>query len=863
MFFYELSLANRMDTQFGRRDDAPHASGSNQPSCSLPKELVSDIRTSHSSKRVGVSRVSSVRPIQIQGKDVVRESSRISERPSSSRLVSKKSVPTVPSAGPSIPSTNSKKVCKTYHNHAVFDQPSSSENSTTSSTFYNSGYRSTASNGLKDLPNITSSKALAHQGTIASSQSRILGQSSRNTFGVEQEFPPGNLVSRQESLDCPGFFNADDRISNSLYGGQQDRWTETVNGDSRDVGHPISLRPFVMTDVGISSLGFDEDIASSSGDLFSNAISASEDYFDMDVSASSGLPLQANHFSHHRDHAQERMIRGSVSNADTSHLRPDEEMHTSRHFNKERGQRCSLFHRTIHGSQNSQGHANSRSVAKYSHIAQSSNISVRQPSNGLTHNLASDSISPSASSSRESALDQSGNRRAAQCRTIPVNHVPSRNAHSTKHPSASSSSTSSKRSNKNVADMDSLSNTTKMNVVPEMSRRTVRPMQPTLTSRVISEDVIGLERFHGSGSRAAPTLEQTGSNSKIGVATSSISLKGRNYLGTCRQDEHTHGRSSTSGQRLTNQPSGSSRRGTTSGLSGTRIHGSSGSLNHPNNSLTEPSSSSYHVFSGNGIANSTSSRSTTTASRALQLSAALDVNPSQANPLSAHTDSASSPGSALMTSTTSVSQPFSETSSLSSLLDGLENLRSRETGENSFGLPILLHSNASGHESFRSLSIDGNNHTRYTVDGLAEVLLALERIEQNEELTYEQVLMLEANLLSGAINFHDRHHDMRLDIDNMSYEELLALEERMGSVSTGLTDDTISKCLLRFSFASDVATNIPISEESEVKCCICQEEYQENEELGRLNCKHSYHTSCIRQWLLQKNQCPICKATAA
>ncbi|KAL2944453.1 putative E3 ubiquitin-protein ligase HIP1 [Bienertia sinuspersici] len=45
-------------------------------------------------------------------------------------------------------------------------------------------------------------------------------------------------------------------------------------------------------------------------------------------------------------------------------------------------------------------------------------------------------------------------------------------------------------------------------------------------------------------------------------------------------------------------------------------------------------------------------------------------------------------------------------------------------------------------------------------------------------------------------NFIDHHSDMRLDIDNMSYEELLALSERIGTVNTGLTEKDIT-CYLK------------------------------------------------------------------
>ncbi len=34
----------------------------------------------------------------------------------------------------------------------------------------------------------------------------------------------------------------------------------------------------------------------------------------------------------------------------------------------------------------------------------------------------------------------------------------------------------------------------------------------------------------------------------------------------------------------------------------------------------------------------------------------------------------------------------------------------------------------------------------------------------------------------------------------------------------------------------------------------------EGDELGNIDCGHGYHVSCIQQWLVQKNQCPICKA---
>ncbi|KAH7425107.1 hypothetical protein KP509_11G040300 [Ceratopteris richardii] len=171
-------------------------------------------------------------------------------------------------------------------------------------------------------------------------------------------------------------------------------------------------------------------------------------------------------------------------------------------------------------------------------------------------------------------------------------------------------------------------------------------------------------------------------------------------------------------------------------------------------------------------------------------------------------------------------------------------------------------STAHNEAGFFNRSTSSENRPRLTVEGLSEILSALDYIERDEGVSYEQMLMLEATILLGGIGLHDRYRDLRIDIDNMSYEELLALEERIGSVNTGLSEETITKCLRVEFFIFPNVSQGYIPQEVEIKCSICQEEFEEAVELGVLECGHSYHIDCIWQWLLQKNQCPICKASA-
>ncbi|XP_073155043.1 uncharacterized protein [Henckelia pumila] len=103
----------------------------------------------------------------------------------------------------------------------------------------------------------------------------------------------------------------------------------------------------------------------------------------------------------------------------------------------------------------------------------------------------------------------------------------------------------------------------------------------------------------------------------------------------------------------------------------------------------------------------------------------------------------------------------------------------------------------------------------------------------------------------------DQYRNMRLDTENMSYEELLALGDRIGSVNTGLSDESITKCFIEsINCSSDLF-------QDEGSCVICLDEYRYMDDVATMKvCGHDFHVGCIRKWLAMKNLCPICKATA-
>ncbi|QCD83271.1 E3 ubiquitin-protein ligase [Vigna unguiculata] len=152
--------------------------------------------------------------------------------------------------------------------------------------------------------------------------------------------------------------------------------------------------------------------------------------------------------------------------------------------------------------------------------------------------------------------------------------------------------------------------------------------------------------------------------------------------------------------------------------------------------------------------------------------------------------------------------------------------------------------------SLQALTFD-NEGRRRLLSEICQVLMAMRR---GENLRAEDYALFDPFLYHGLAEIHDRHREMRLDVDNMSYEELLALEERIGDVSTGLSEDVIVKLMKQRLMTQSSTVLEP--------CSICQEEFGDGENVGSVDCGHEFHSACIKQWLMQKNICPICKVTA-
>jgi hypothetical protein len=109
-----------------------------------------------------------------------------------------------------------------------------------------------------------------------------------------------------------------------------------------------------------------------------------------------------------------------------------------------------------------------------------------------------------------------------------------------------------------------------------------------------------------------------------------------------------------------------------------------------------------------------------------------------------------------------------------------------------------------------------------------------------------------------------------LYMSGMSYIHLyLAGKKRREKRITGLCFFPPIFCFLFLLMSRLLLSVVPHLTTFKLQLCLpllkmlpWQEEYAVGDDLGALDCGHDFHTNCIKQWLMQKNLCPICKTTA-
>lgn len=87
---------------------------------------------------------------------------------------------------------------------------------------------------------------------------------------------------------------------------------------------------------------------------------------------------------------------------------------------------------------------------------------------------------------------------------------------------------------------------------------------------------------------------------------------------------------------------------------------------------------------------------------------------------------------------------------------------------------------------------------------------------------------------------------------------MLRIQEQSAG-STGLTESEMSK--VEKLTIDDIMSQNEIFKKRQKLCAICTETFVKSQVIFKLPvCEHLYHENCIKQWLVAKPQCPLCRA---
>ncbi|XP_077226443.1 E3 ubiquitin ligase BIG BROTHER-related-like isoform X2 [Tasmannia lanceolata] len=128
-------------------------------------------------------------------------------------------------------------------------------------------------------------------------------------------------------------------------------------------------------------------------------------------------------------------------------------------------------------------------------------------------------------------------------------------------------------------------------------------------------------------------------------------------------------------------------------------------------------------------------------------------------------------------------------------------------------------------------------------------------VEDDENIFDDHIEDDEQDLEAEALDEEESYSqdsEQGVELDELLYEELIALGEAVGTECRGLTMDVLT------SLPYSTYKCQPTENDSFDQCVICRVDYEDGEELVVLPCKHPYHSECINKWLQINKVCPIC-----
>ena len=139
------------------------------------------------------------------------------------------------------------------------------------------------------------------------------------------------------------------------------------------------------------------------------------------------------------------------------------------------------------------------------------------------------------------------------------------------------------------------------------------------------------------------------------------------------------------------------------------------------------------------------------------------------------------------------------------------------------------------------------------------------RLMEEEQMEWHRRMLALAGVDPDADPDDSDRSNGGVDVDAMTYEELTALGETIGTQSKGLDPRILERLPTERVKNDDEHASKSGGDERDAcchreECAVCRMPYEDGEVTTRLpDCGHAFHSECLAPWLEDNKECPMCK----
>jgi len=119
--------------------------------------------------------------------------------------------------------------------------------------------------------------------------------------------------------------------------------------------------------------------------------------------------------------------------------------------------------------------------------------------------------------------------------------------------------------------------------------------------------------------------------------------------------------------------------------------------------------------------------------------------------------------------------------------------------------------------------------------------------------------LMRRNIYLNRHSDEDRRSEFWMDAQAVAHMNVMVNDEDDAGDDNSIVDD--NKNSMEPNRLALKCRNLNENDDEEEDCTICCQPFEKGERVGDLRCGHTFHVSCLKEWCVRRNVCPLCQDT--